>query len=317
MNHRQKLFSPSLITLAVLLAVSPMAMAAPASSLSNFAILSAAPIDTTTNIGTGAVSLTGSVVNGDVGSSGPAASVVLVGSTINGSIIAPVSAGVVNAFNTALASGLALTCNQTLAQDAYTDQVLPLASGVTCSATAALTFTRTTLVLNGSGPWTVVVSSAPAADGSRTGALTGTGLNVVMADGTTPAPCDAITWYVAQAATFTGNSVGTVYAGAAITSTGVAVTPLITTFNGNALAGAGVTMTDTTVTACAATQPPPPHEEHERCNQGVGNGPEGCDPGNSNLHNPFRHDDDARSNDEDGGTRGHPGRKGGNDHHDD
>jgi len=40
------------------------------------------------------------------------------------------------------------------------------------------------------------------------------------------------------------------------------------------------------------------------CNQGVGNGPEGCDPGNSNQGNP------ARSNDELGGTPGNPGRKG-------
>jgi hypothetical protein len=38
----------------------------------------------------------------------------------------------------------------------------------------------------------------------------------------------------------------------------------------------------------------------------VGNGPEGCDPGNSNQGDP------ARSNDELGGTPGDPGRKGGN-----
>jgi hypothetical protein len=42
------------------------------------------------------------------------------------------------------------------------------------------------------------------------------------------------------------------------------------------------------------------------CNQGVGNGPEGCDPGNSNQGNA------NRSNDELGGTPGHPGRQGGN-----
>ena len=41
-----------------------------------------------------------------------------------------------------------------------------------------------------------------------------------------------------------------------------------------------------------------------RCNQGVGNGPEGCDPGNSNNHN--------TSNDERGGTPRNPGRKLGN-----
>ena len=41
------------------------------------------------------------------------------------------------------------------------------------------------------------------------------------------------------------------------------------------------------------------------CNQGVGNGPEDCDPGNSNQGDP------ANSNDENGGTPGNPGKKGG------
>jgi hypothetical protein len=45
---------------------------------------------------------------------------------------------------------------------------------------------------------------------------------------------------------------------------------------------------------CAQQQKP-------KCNQGVGNGPEGCDPGNSNHNQP--------SNDENGGTPGNPGRK--------
>ena len=49
-----------------------------------------------------------------------------------------------------------------------------------------------------------------------------------------------------------------------------------------------------------------------KCNQGVGNGPENCDPGNSNQDghgsNPF---DGARNtNDELGGTPGNPGRLG-------
>ena len=39
------------------------------------------------------------------------------------------------------------------------------------------------------------------------------------------------------------------------------------------------------------------------CNQGVGNEPEDCDPGHSNNNH--------SSNDEDGGTPGNPGRKGG------
>ncbi len=39
-----------------------------------------------------------------------------------------------------------------------------------------------------------------------------------------------------------------------------------------------------------------------KCNQGVGNGSEGCDPGNSNNKN--------SSNDENGGVPGAPGRQG-------
>jgi hypothetical protein len=43
-----------------------------------------------------------------------------------------------------------------------------------------------------------------------------------------------------------------------------------------------------------------PADDRPRCNQGVGNGSEGCDPGNSNHNQP--------SNDENGGQPGAPGR---------
>ncbi len=56
----------------------------------------------------------------------------------------------------------------------------------------------------------------------------------------------------------------------------------------------------------ASTRAIVPHSLHPDCNQGVGNGPEACDPGNSNQGDP------SRSNDEVGGTPGNPGRKGGN-----
>jgi hypothetical protein len=107
-----------------------------------------------------------------------------------------------------------------------------------------------------------------------------------------------VQWYVAQAVTMTGSHfVGTVFAGAAITVTGG-------TFDGDALAKAAVTLTGTTLMGCTPGAIPNPARSH--CNQGVGNGSEGCDPGNSNQGNPFR------SNDERGGTPGNPGRKGGN-----
>ena len=80
------------------------------------------------------------------------------------------------------------------------------------------------------------------------------------------------------------------------------------TLNGNAWAKADVTFTEgTVVTGCAGSKgngkDKDKDKDKEKCNQGVGNGPEGCDPGNSNHHH--------GSNDEDGGTPGDPGRKGG------
>src|SRR6185503_15787710 len=100
------------------------------------------------------------------------------------------------------------------------------------------------------------------------GALTGTNFNVVMING--GEACN-VQWWVRDAATLTtSNFLGTILAGA-------------------------------TITACQASAGPG-GKVHTKCNQGVGNGPEGCDPGNSNHHNP--------SNDERGGTPGNPGRKG-------
>jgi len=62
---------------------------------------------------------------------------------------------------------------------------------------------------------------------------------------------------------------------------------------------ADVTITGTAVTGCQC-RGTGGRNTHQKCNQGVGNGPEGCDPGNSNN----RHG----SNDENGGTPGNPGR---------
>jgi hypothetical protein len=76
------------------------------------------------------------------------------------------------------------------------------------------------------------------------------------------------------------------------------------------LANVAVTMTRPNVIGCGtlsgAAVCKDKKPKHKRCNQGVGNGPEDCDPGNSNQG------DEDRSNDERGGTPGHPGRHGGN-----
>ena len=132
-------------------------------------------------------------------------------------------------------------------------------------------------------------------------------------------------WQVAAAATLTTSVFqGNILAQAAISTTGGV-------FAGRALSGAGVTMTNTIVTGCDALPGAPSckpnerlvcepkhrhhgHKDHKKCNQGVGNGPEGCDPGNSNQdgHNSYSWPFSSRSNDELGGRPGDPGRKGGN-----
>ena len=153
---------------------------------------------------------------------------------------------------------------------------ITLTPGTYCISSEAKTGT---LTLNGGGSYLFLVS----------GALTGTNFNVVPTNGAQA--CD-VTWLSTAAATLTDSHfVGTILSGVGITLTRG-------TFNGNAYAKADVTITGTAVTGCAGSG-----KGKNKCNQGVGNGPEGCDPGNSN----HRHG----SNDENGGTPGNPGRKGG------
>ncbi|MDP2241614.1 MAG: ice-binding family protein [Burkholderiales bacterium] len=257
---------------------------------SGFAVLSAAPGHG------GAVTCTDTTINGDVGSSGVRASVVQTNCTINGAIVAPVSAQVVTDFNTAYGkyTDANFPCTGTL-NTAYTGETVTLTPGVYCN-TAGVTFTDSTLILQGdaNAVWIFRIGTG------GTGALTGTNFTVVMDGG--GEPCN-VTWWVAEAVTMTTSGFqGTILAGAAITMTGLAGST--TPFNGNALAKAAVTLTNVTVNGCNATGGGSPSQS--KCNQGVGNGPEGCDPGNSNQGNPFR------SNDELGGKPGDPGRKGGN-----
>jgi len=285
--HGPKLLLTAAVAFVLAIGMLPMAgstasAAGPAAvnlgAAGDFAVLSAAPG------GGGAVTCTDATINGNVGSSGLAASVVRTNCKINGSITAPVSAGVVNDFNSAYAALDDVACDETLTG---TLAGITLTPGVYCfDAAAALTGT---LTLNGgaSDSWLFKIGTG------GTGALTGTSFNVFMTGGANP--CN-VTWWVAQAATMTdSNFAGTILAGAAITVTRG-------TFRGSALAGAAVTITGATLTGCAGGS----LSAKAKCNQGVGNGPEGCDPGNSNQGDP------GRSNDELGGTPGDPGRKGGN-----
>ncbi len=183
-----------------------------------------------------------------------------------------------------------------------------LSPGVYCVSSEAKTGVLT-LSGGANATWLIKVPS---------GALTGTNFSVVLAGG---AQACNVTWWVDAAATMTTSAFqGNILAGAAITTTGG-------TLNGNAWAGAAgvgdVTFTGTAVVGCGSSNGANnkcdngkdkdkdkdkdgcKHEDKDKdkCNQGVGNGPEGCDPGNSN----HRHG----SNDEHGGTPGNPGRRGG------
>jgi hypothetical protein len=277
MNSCQKYFSACALAL---LTQAAFAQSAPnLGAASSFAVLSA-----TIGMG-GAVTCTDSAISGDVGSSGLAASITQTRCTISGSTVAPVSQAVLDGFNDAYASlnnlgpcDTAHTLTGTLAGVTLTSP------GVYCVDSVAKTGTLTL-----SGPsnatWIFLVD----------GALTGTNFKVI-ADGTQA--CN-VYWQADAAATLTTSQfIGTILAGEAITVTGG-------TFTGDVLATAAVTLTGASITGCVAgVQNPAPAKL--KCNQGVGNGPESCDPGNSNQGNPFR------SNDELGGVPGNPGRKGGN-----
>jgi len=153
-----------------------------------------------------------------------------------------------------------------------------LAPGTYCfDAAAALTGT---LTLTGSGPWTFEIGAA------AVGALTANSFTVLSDN-----PCNAIWWVQADVTMTSSHFVGTILGGGAITLTD-------TTLYGRAWATGAITMTNSTITGCIGSGTP----VRAHCNQGVGNGPEGCDPGNSDNKN--------TSNDELGGTPGDPGRQG-------
>lgn len=243
-----------------------------------------------TLLGNQAVSCTDGKITGDVGTfqALPTGAITLVRCPVTGTQEIG-TAGAVQAYNAFLASYAALA--------PQAGDICPLITGTLAgvslpAGTYCLSAEEKTglLTLTGpsSGTWLFKVPA---------GALTGTSFTVVMAGGAEP--CN-VTWWVDAAATMTDSHlIGTILAGAGITLTRG-------TFDGNAYAGASgvgdVTVTGTTVVGCAG-KGRGHGQEKEKCNQGVGNGPEACDPGNSN----HRHG----SNDEDGGTPGDPGRQGG------
>ena len=286
-----------LVTLALLSAacsdsasrmLSPEPLSSSSNSLSaaasNFAVLANA-----------AVTCTNGTITGDVGTfqATPTGSVTRTSCPVTGTV--HVGDGVAKqAYQTFLSTYAALAttrCDRVLTG---TLAGVTLTPGVYCFDAAA-TLTGV-LTLSGSGTFLCKIGSFGTL--SPTGALTATDFSVVLANG---AQACNVTWLVAQAATLTRSAFqGNILAGAAITTTGG-------TLNGSVFSKADVTITGTAVTGCEGSKGrgkgKDKDKDKEKCNQGVGNGPEGCDPGNSN----HRHS----SNDEDGGTPGDPGRKGG------
>ena len=249
---------------------------------SGFAVLAGTAV-TCTNGG-------GAVVNGDVGEWPGTAFTNSTECTINGTV--HLGDGVAKqAYNDFIDAYDDLLLNPPACDSTYLASTLAgetLFPGVYCLSAAAKTGTLTldAGTAGANAVWIFLVD----------GALTGTNFNVVMINGGDPCNVYWRTGLDAGATLTTSNFVGTILSGAAIT-----VTATNGTVQGGLFATTAVTLslTNSTVIACEATG----HGRGSKCNQGVGNGPETCDPGNSNNHNP--------SNDELGGTSGNPGRAGG------
>ena len=238
-----------------------------------------------------AVTCTDGTIIGDVGTfqATPSGSITLTACPVTGTVHVGDGAAI-QAYNGFLATYAALATTPCDVVLTGTLAGVTLAPGVYCFDAAA-TLTGV-LTLNGpaNGVWLFKIGTG------GTGALTGTSFSVVMAGGA--APCN-VTWWVSQAATLTDSHfIGSILAGAAITLTRGS-------FAGNVWSKADVTITGTALVGCEGGKGKDKDKDKDRdkdkCNQGVGNGREGCDPGDSN-HN-------HSSNDEDGGTPGNPGRK--------
>jgi len=235
-----------------------------------------------------AVTCTDGIITGDVGTfqATPTGSITQTRCTINGTAHVGDGASIAayNGFLSTYASVATTQCDQVLTG---TLAGVTLAPGVYCFDAAATLTGVLTLKGPSNGVWLFKIGTG------GTGALTGTNFSVVMDGG---ADACNVTWWVSQAATMTDSHfIGSILAGAAITLTRG-------TFDGNVWSKADVTITGTTLVGCDGGTSRGHGNDKGKCNQGVGNGPEGCDPGNSNNHNP--------TNDEDGGTPGDPGRQG-------
>ncbi|MHB1619119.1 MAG: ice-binding family protein [Sulfuricella sp.] len=287
MKNFQKYLSKSLLAVAALLVGASTAWAQVSlGSASGFSVLGG------TN-----VTCTSGVVTGDVGvAPGGAVPFTNTGCTFGGAIPPATNTAAVQAridFLSAYAALRLQTNSCVQLPGNLADQ--NLAPGVYCIDAVAKAGTLT-LTGPATGVWVFLVD----------GALTGTNFSVAMAGGALP--CN-VYWAPTAAVTMTTSAFkGNVLAGDAI---GGSITLTGGTLAGRAFSNVAVTMTDANVIGCDAlsgststckdNDRDDEDKDHHKCNQGVGNGSEGCDPGHSNKHH--------SSNDEDGGTPGNPGRR--------
>ncbi len=288
MKNLHKYFSQSLFAAAALLVGASTAWAQVSlGSASGFSVLAG------TN-----VTCTSGVVTGDVGvAPGGAVPFTNTGCTFGGAIPPATNTAAVQARTDFLSAYAALrlqasSCVQLPGNLA--DQ--NLAPGVYCIDDVAKVGTLT-LTGSSNSVWVFLVD----------GALTGTNFSVALAGGALP--CN-VYWAPTAAVTMTTSALkGNVLAGDAI---GGSITLTGATLAGRAFSNVAVTMTDANVigceslsggagSTCTKNDRDDEDKDHNKCNQGVGNGSEGCDPGHSDKHH--------SSNDENGGTPGNPGRK--------
>jgi len=286
MNACQKYFSTCLLaTVALLVGVTP-------AWAQNFAVL-----------GDAAVTCTNGDIIGDVGTNqAPPTGAVTITSCPTGTVHVG-DAAAKQAFAGFLSTYAALTPKLGDVCTTLTGTLAgqTLSPGVYCfPAAAALTGV---LTLNGpsNGTWIFKVGSTPATPPALpTGALTGTNFSVVMAGA---AQACNVTWWVAQAATMTdSNLAGTILAGAAITETRG-------TQHGNAFAKAGVTITGTAVTGCAARPVPPvPGQCSDKSkSKGKDHDRRDCDKDDKGDHERDGDDDDDDDDDDHKGHKKHHG----------
>jgi hypothetical protein len=244
MTHQHKYVFVCLLAIATLLSAASFqpALAQSLGAASSFSVLGN-PVTCTT-----------SVITGDVGVSPATAAFTNTGCTIVGGTPGGPPSGTDAAAANAHAALLStystlnpinpINCGTTISTAAFTGNVLvlgPLPPGVYCFPNVAgLTFTNTTLTLDGStnptGTWIFEVANA----------LTGTGFQVVMTNG--GQACNVF-WSVGTAASLTDSQVqGNILAGA----TGGAITIKGGILVGRALANGAVVLTSTNIQGSCA-----------------------------------------------------------------